>query len=61
MENNSPAGSIYALVAVISWFSTTFLLNVGLGEIQVVISILGGLAAFVSGSISIFKHFQKPK
>lgn len=59
MNHSGVGGSIYSMIALVSWFTTTFL-NIGMGEIQTAVSVLGGLVAMVSGVISIYKNMKKP-
>jgi len=60
MENTSLGASVYALISLSVWFSSTFI-TVSIGTIQTVVSILGGLIAAISGAISIYKNLNKDK
>jgi len=60
MENTGIGASIYALISLSVWFSSTFI-TVSMGTIQTVVSIMGGLIAAISGAISIYKNLNKPK
>ena len=58
MENNSIGASVYALIALVSWFGSTFL-TFSMANVQTFVSILGGMIAAISGAVSIYKNLKK--
>lgn len=55
-DNGNETGTIFSMISVICW-----IINLGLADVHATVSILCGIVAFISGSISIYKNTKTKK
>lgn len=53
-SNDNLSASIYALISICTWFAT-----ITIQDLQIAVSIMGGLVAIISGGVSIYKNIKK--